>query len=181
MEKNKRLNPRTILNKPIYNSILSIIDTFQNNKVKFNHLKYALVEKDYSRIKEKMEEFFRYSVPAESLDFLTNEYEKGTINQKIYTTFMEVLKQNYLKKIEHKLGSESSLRDKLVELKNLGLIEKKSDKKGYPYYLLTDFGKKLYSRWSIHNMIESNITDQDLKEFNSVVLRYIFKKGYIPK
>jgi predicted transcriptional regulator with HTH domain len=134
------------------------------------------VDKKYPRLKEKMESFFRYSAPAEHIDTFTKEYEKGIINQKVYTAFMMVMKQSYLPTIKHKLGSESSLRDKLYELTTLGLIEKKQDKKGYPYYVLTDLGKKMYLRWSTHNMINININDDEIEKFHSELMAYIFKK-----
>ncbi len=179
MEKNKRLNPRNILDKPIYNSILSLLYTFDYNKVKFNHLKYALVDKKYDRLKEKMGEFFRYSASAESINSVVNAYEKGAINQKAYTALLDVLKQNYLQKIKHKLGSESSLRDKLYELTNLGLIEKKADKKGYPYYVLTDLGRKLYLRWSTHDLIDLYVKDEEIQGFYYRVVDYVFKKAKV--
>jgi len=176
MEKNKRLKPRNILEKPIYNSILKTLNIFEDKKVKFCHLKYALVNKKYNQLKEKMEDFFIDSKAVEFINSLKKEYEKGTINNKTYTALMGVLKQNYLQDIKHKLGSESSLRDKLYELIKLGVIEKKSDKKGYPYYVLTDIGKKFILRYNVHYLIDLSIKDEELKQFYNRLVEYIFKK-----
>jgi len=185
MEKNKRLNPRNIFEKPIYRSIIRILSTHEKSKVKFSHLKYALVDKDYNRIINKMEKF--YSQPTDEVlnlkKTLKNEFEKGKLNQEFYSALTNAIEINSIEKLldgylskEDKLFSESSLRDKLYELTDLGLIEKISDKKGYPYYLLTDLGKIQYDRWNVHRLIDLNIADSELSELNKMIISSLFKK-----
>jgi hypothetical protein len=56
------------------------------------------------------------------------------------------------------------------------MVEKKQDSEGYPYYILTEFGMINYSRYNVHSFIDSTILDNEIKDFHSMMVRWIFKK-----
>lgn len=190
MKKNKRLNPRKILEKPVYRAILNILENSEDKKIKFCHLKYTLVNKEYPRIKDKMENFFINMKDERLITTISDNIGKikNEIQKEFFQRILEELKSNPLYKNkflkpEKKLGSESSLRDKLYELIELGLIEKIPDKKGYPYYKITEKGRINYTRWKIHSTIDSWIRDDynELKNFHDKIIKEQIKKYGIIK
>jgi hypothetical protein len=160
-----------------------ILSKYKDRKIKFANLKYLLVNKEYNRIKNSMEKSLIPPKNIELINQLKMANEKGKIDKKLYSGFMDILKEDSLRKLNkelipenEKLGSESSLRDKINELLELKMIEKKSDSEGYPYYIITDFGMVNYSRYNVHSFIDSSIMDKEINDFYSMMVKWTFKK-----
>ncbi len=158
--------------KKKYWNIIDLIMEFTNsskNKIKFAHLKYALVRNHYSENKilhKHMEEFFKISDNDNRIQAIRDMYHERELNLKEYNDSIKeinkmILKKRLKKPESEKFSSEQGLRNALARLKKLELIGRISDKprKGYPYYIITEKGMIKYLRHIIHLNIDKNIPD----------------------
>lgn len=178
MAKRKRrgLTIDDVFNKKRYRCIMDLITTYSNNelekRIKFSHLKYALV-KDYKTKnrteKNNMESFFNSSYHQKEIDKIKKQYECDLIEKETYLKLIELFSKSKLKNLkdkgilleEIKFPSEQSLRNALGRIKKLDLIKPFPDKKGYAYYRAKNKGMAKYQRWLLHHTIDTFIPDRN--------------------
>lgn len=139
---------------------------FEKEKIKFLHLKYAFVKNHNIKNKyviEKIEDFLISKNYRKSIEKIKIGYTLKELSHKEYVDGVKLLRQGYLNHLEilglfseeDKFSSEQGLRNALTRIKKLGIITTEKDKKGYPFYRITDKGFQLYLRWKIHYLIDN--------------------------
>lgn len=142
MGKRKELTPKDIINKGHYRAILFLIDLFKDKKIKFIHLRYALVEKHKiiltTQTKQELSDFF-----GDVLEYLPR-----------YGWFE--------KKIEGERGI-NNLTNFLLRLIEMEMIGKKKHKgERFPSYRLTKLGENISMRWYVEWMTAQLVPDEAL-------------------
>lgn len=171
----KTLTKENVYSKPRYRTIIKLIINCSNpdldTKIKFSHLKYALVKKSKNNnpsLEERMKDFFSDPYYNKIIQETTKEYEQGKINKKTYFNRMKILKNNILQVMidqgifseDDKFTSDQALRDALGRLKKLGFIDNKPDTHGYDYYIAKKECLDSYLRWFLHYTIDELIPDK---------------------
>ena len=150
MRKRKTMNPKDMINKNHYRAIFKLIWKFQKKKIKFIHLRYALVEKHNIVLTEKKK-------------------------QKLDTFFGDELKRLlrygwFEGKIEGKRGV-NNLTNLLNNLYEMKMIDKDKTER-FPSYKTTKLGRNTYNRWYSKWAIDQLVPDEKLVEL-------CFQIGYL--
>jgi len=172
MNRRKRtgLTIKQAFEKKKYKNIIDLIMEFTNSdsgkKIKFSRIKYALVRNHFSENKtlnNHMTEFFKISENDNRIQMIKSIYRQGKYSKKEYYDSMKLISKSIVERLKitesDKFSSEQGLRNALARLITLKIIERISDKKGYPYYIMTKIGMITYMRYMIHSNIDKNIPD----------------------
>jgi len=199
-KKRKRtgLTEQNVFSNKKYKHILALFFHFgtgnEKEKIKFSHLKYALVKNYVIKSKyekKRMEDFFISKFYREMIEKLKIRYTLNELSKVDYNAFVVFFRKGYLNELEErgwlsektKFSSEQGLRNAMYRIQKLGIIESKKDKKGYPFYMLTEKGFLLYLRWWVHYLIDEHLkedVDALFKLQLSIMDRAIEKKSIGP-
>lgn len=168
MEKKKRtgLTQINICRKKKYQAILDLILHTHKQKIRFIHLRYALVKDhgiDNEYEKNNLEKFFFTEDDKKLLGRIKKYYEEKKISRDSYVKGTKHIKQGAIKRLEShgldleniKFNSVYGLRKALKTLKDFDIIKSVKPKKGYSYYKFTDIGLALYTKMQIHYSIDT--------------------------
>jgi len=157
MRHRKKLKPQDAIKKDHYRSILWLIHLFEHKKIKFYHLRYALVEQHGINLSEKTTKALH--------DFFEDDPNKLQHSEW------------YQNKIIGKRGI-NNLTNFLKKLSKLLMIEKYKDKGDrFPAYRLTKLGERVFRRWYVHYLIDEFIPDEGLSPLLMKVGEVIAKVG----
>jgi len=163
----KGLTQTNIFHKKKYQAILDLIlHTSLNQRIRFIHLRYALVKNhgiDSKYEKNRIEKFFFTENDKKTLNRIKKDYEEKKISYNSYIKGTEIIKQGAIKRLkfhgldleEIKFKSIYGLRKALKTLKDFDIIKSEKPKKGYSYYVFTDIGLALYTKMQIHYLINT--------------------------
>jgi len=190
--KKDRITLKNVFNKPRYRNVihLILIANEQKKKIKLSNLKYALVKKfkindttfkKSQLFQEKMEKFY---IPPENdamIKKLKMYHDIGELPEDGYKQNVSILKQGEIQHLKDfgwlndktYFPSDTALRKHIAKLIDLKIIKKTDDKKGYPYYNITQIGKIHYLRWFIHYLIDDDIPDDE--SILALLQGFIFK------
>lgn len=150
MQTRKTMTPKDMIEKNHYRAIFNLIWTFQKKKIRFIHIRYALVEHHNIVLTEKKKQ---------KLDaFFGDELKKLPYYDK------------FEGKIEGKRGV-NNLTNLLDNLYKMKMIEKDKTER-YPSYKTTKLGRNTYNRWYSKWAIDQFIPDEKLREL-------CFQIGYL--
>lgn len=176
MAKSKRtgLTEFNVFNKPKYRTIMLLINHTVKQKIRFYHLNLALVKKNRTEYEEKIiKNFFFTDFDRKLLKEIDKAYKTKKINYEEYVKAKKLHKQNFLDRLKLRFPKDNitfrsiyGLRKALKNLKDLEIIKSLKPKDGYSYYIFTDKGLALFTKWQIHYSIDNFVPNN----FNYLVV-----------
>jgi hypothetical protein len=150
MRKRKTMTPKDMINKNHYRAIFYLIWMFQKKKIKFIHLRYALVENH---------------------DIVLTEKKKQELDAFFGNELKRLPRYDWFEgKIKGERGV-NNLTNLLKNLEKMKMIDKDKTER-FPSYKTTKLGRNTYSRWYAKWVVDQLIPDEKIVEL-------CFQIGYL--
>lgn len=146
----RELNIDDVFKKQKYKDIIYFIWRYQDKKIKFLHLRFALCKdhgiRNQMSLSECKEFFQKPNSKNKYLNELKGDYESGLLDKDCYMHMKKcIIDDNstvadYWRKRNRLFTTFQTLENALRRLKKLNVIDTKRDKNGYDYYVFTSYG-----------------------------------------
>lgn len=179
-EERTGLTVEKVFNKQKYLNIITLVFTQKEKGIRRSQLIESLVKNNKKKPKLTPSE-----LDKEMISKIKLLYDSKKITEEQFIRGTEFFKRGVIQREKEKgnitpesqFTSVLGLRNALIRLKDLGLIKSIKPKYKYSYYILTDYGLILYTKWMINFKINYLIYDpEDLIKINNSLLSYIAKK-----